>query len=120
MNATTVVTRMINGWERCDVSAIVTCFAEKAIWTNMPRAPVEGRVAIAAAIEDFLTTVDSAAIEIHNQWEVSPTVVINERTERFRLKDGKQIIIPVMGVFETDRDLILAWRDYFDLGAMNV
>jgi limonene-1,2-epoxide hydrolase len=111
---------MIKGWEQRDASAIMACFSEGAVWHNMPMSPIEGRAAIAAAVNGFLNGVEYAFFEVHNQWEVSGKVVVNERTDRFRRMDGKEINIPVMGIFEVQNDLIVAWRDYFDMATMNI
>jgi limonene-1,2-epoxide hydrolase len=33
-------------------------------------------------------------------------------------KDGGEVGLPVMGVFEVHDDKIVAWRDYFDMAAI--
>jgi limonene-1,2-epoxide hydrolase len=41
--------------------------------------------------------------------------VLTERLDRFTI-NGKQIALPVMGIFEVGADgKLVAWRDYFDL-----
>ena len=52
--------------------------------------------------------------EIHRQ-TTTGNVVMNERTDRFVMK-GKEIAIPVVGVFEVNDGKITFWRDYFDNG----
>ncbi len=42
---------------------------------------------------------------------------MNERTDALRRKDGLEVRLPVMGVFEIVDDRIAAWRDYFDMAA---
>ena len=44
---------------------------------------------------------------------VTGNVVMNERIDRLVIK-GKQIALPVAGVFEVTDDKITFWRDYFD------
>ena len=51
----------------------------------------------------------------HHSAEHDQTV-LNERTDRFRLTDGRWVELRVMGVFEVQDGKITAWRDYFDLG----
>jgi len=46
------------------------------------------------------------------------TVVMNERTDVMHRKDGGEIPIRVMGVFEIRDDRIAVWRDYFDMAAI--
>ena len=42
--------------------------------------------------------------------------VMNERVDRFHTGSGRQIELPVMGIFEVNDGLITFWRDYFDQG----
>jgi limonene-1,2-epoxide hydrolase len=35
-----------------------------------------------------------------------------------RRKDGGEVALPVMGVFEVHDGRIAAWRDYFDMAAI--
>ena len=46
------------------------------------------------------------------------SVVMNERTDVMRRKDGGEISLPVTGVFEVVDGKIAAWRDYFDLATV--
>ena len=41
-------------------------------------------------------------------------IVLTERVDVFEMGDAT-IELPVMGAFEIRDDLIVAWRDYFDL-----
>ena len=41
-------------------------------------------------------------------------MVFTERVDRFRIM-GKQVALPVAGVFEIRNGKIAAWRDYFDM-----
>ena len=43
---------------------------------------------------------------------------MNERTDVMRRKDGGEIPLPVMGVFEVVDGRIAAWRDYFDMATI--
>jgi limonene-1,2-epoxide hydrolase len=42
-------------------------------------------------------------------------VVLTERTDTFTI-NGAKSPIPVMGAFDLRDGLIVAWRDYFDMG----
>jgi limonene-1,2-epoxide hydrolase len=53
---------------------------------------------------------------VHQQAENPATgIVMNERTDRFKLANGRWAALRVMGVFELREGKILAWRDYFDM-----
>ena len=54
------------------------------------------------------------AFEIHRQ-TTTGNIVMNERTDHFVMK-GKEIAMPVAGVFEVERRQDQFWRDYFDNG----
>jgi limonene-1,2-epoxide hydrolase len=41
-------------------------------------------------------------------------VVLTERIDTFEM-GGKDVVLPVMGVFEVRDGKIAAWRDYFDM-----
>ena len=58
--------------------------------------------------------VDELVFETHRQ-TVTGNVVMNERTDKFRIGDT-WIALPVAGVFEVGDDgRITLWRDYFDM-----
>ncbi|HEX8403379.1 MAG TPA: limonene-1,2-epoxide hydrolase family protein, partial [Duganella sp.] len=43
-------------------------------------------------------------------------VVLNERIDIFRHKNGGTITLPVMGTVTVENGAITVWRDYFDPG----
>lgn len=113
MSAQDRVTAMIDAFNRMDLDGIVACFAEDAVYHNIPMEPVQGTAAIRAVLEGFM----GAATEV--EWEVLNSVsnggtVLNERVDKFKV-NGTWIALPVMGTFEVTNDRITAWRDYFDL-----
>lgn len=117
--AVETVARMIAGWEALDADAVASCFAEDGIWHNMPYPPTQGREKIRAAVAGFLGGMVKAEFRIHHQGEISPNVVVNERSDIFQTKAGKTLDFPVMGVFEIKSGQIQTWRDYFDSAVMN-
>lgn len=45
--------------------------------------------------------------------------VLTERLDRFERADGSEIgRVMIMGIFELEGDKIVAWRDYFDVNAI--
>jgi limonene-1,2-epoxide hydrolase len=113
-----VVNQMIAAWKKLDAAAICACFAVDAVWCNVSYDPVVGRANISAAIYLFLGGVAEGEFQVHYAGEVSPGVVLTERTDIFRMKDGRMLRIPVMGAFEVRGGLISSWRDYFDPAVM--
>lgn len=97
-----------------DIDALLGFFSDDAVYHNIPIAPVQGRDAIRATLEQFLGPATQAEFEIL-ALAVAGHRVLTERIDRFSIHDRK-IELPVMGVFEVTADgKISAWRDYFDL-----
>jgi limonene-1,2-epoxide hydrolase len=110
-----LVKRFCAAWKDIDVPTIMDFFADDAIYHNMPIQPIQGKDAIKGVIEQF-----SAPFE-HCPWQVlniaaAGNVVLTERVDGF-VGSGKNVQLPVMGVFEIRDGKIAAWRDYFDLAA---
>lgn len=118
MDADRIVRDFCAAWGRADIDALMEAFAEDAVYHNMPMAPAEGKPAIRAVIEGFLKMSPSGVqFEIKNQ-VAADHIVLNERYDTFVGEDGQERGAPVCGVFELDGDgRIVAWRDYFDMGA---
>ena len=112
---TDVVERLVAGWVARDVEAIMRCFCDDAIYTNVPLVPAyEGVAAIRAAVEGFVAMGEEIDFIVHHTTEnLEAGVVMNERTDRFLIR-GEWMEAPVTGVFELRDGRICAWRDYFD------
>ena len=117
-DAEQTVARLVQAWEARDADAVAACFQVDGVWHNMPYPPIEGREAIRTAAANFLATATSVRFEIHHQGLAGPGVVLNERSDIFTQTSGREIVFPVMGVFEVEDGLIRIWRDYFDPGVM--
>ncbi|MFQ6327808.1 nuclear transport factor 2 family protein [Nocardia sp. CWNU-33] len=112
-----IVSAMCRSWSDPDPDKISAFFAEDAVYHNIPMEPVHGRTAIRDFIAGFLTTFDAIDFDIHHQ-VVNGNVVMNERTDTLR-GNGRDTPLLVMGVFEVTDGAITAWRDYFDMAAIN-
>lgn len=111
-----VVSEFIRAWGKRDVDLIMGFFSDDAVYTNIPiDPPNRGREAIRKVIEGFVGMAQEIEFVVHHSAENSATcVVMNERTDRFKL-GPKWVEAPVTGVFELRDGKITAWRDYFDL-----
>ena len=108
-----LILRMIDGFNKIDLDAIVACFADDAIYDNVPMAAVQGTDAIRATLQGFM----GAASEV--QWDIvnivaDGGVVLTERVDKFKI-NNQWIELRVMGTFEVADGKITAWRDYFDM-----
>lgn len=101
-------------WSSPEPARLAEYFTEDAVYHNIPMEPVTGRAAIAEFVAGFLGAFDGIDFQIHRQ-VAADGLVMNERTDVMRRKDGTDIALPVMGVFEVVDGRIAAWRDYFDM-----
>lgn len=113
MTATHIVTAFIDRLNALRMEEAFALLADDIVYHNIPMKPVTGPAAVKAAFARIPFT----AIEFivhhsagHNH------IVLNERTDRFHLADGRWVDLRVMGVFEVMDGKITAWRDCFDLG----
>ena len=112
-----VVTEFCKKWASPDPDELAGYFTEDAVYHNIPMEAVQGREAIKVFIAGFTAAFDGIDFQIHRQVS-DGNVVMNERTDTMRRKDGGEIPLPVMGVFEVADGKIAKWRDYFDLATV--
>ena len=96
-----------------DVDVLLSYFAADAVYHNMPSQPAVGLDAIRQTLSGFVTRMELVGWEVLNQLH-SGDLVMNERIDRFRVP-GKEIALPVAGVFRVRDGKIAEWRDYFDM-----
>lgn len=113
-SADDLVTEFCKKWATPDPDELAGYFTDDAIYHNIPMKPVQGREAIKEFIAGSLAAFDGIDFNVHRQVS-DGTLVMNERTDVMRRKDGSEIPLPVMGVFEVVDGRIAAWRDYFDM-----
>ena len=112
-----VVTEFCTKWASPVPDELAGYFTEDAVYHNIPMEPVKGRDAIKEFIAGFTAGFDGIDFQVHRQIS-DGSVVMNERTDVMRRKDGGEIPLPVTGVFEVVDGKIAAWRDYFDLATV--
>ena len=110
-----IIDHFIAAWAKKDVDLIMSFFTPDAIYINVPIEPPNvGQEMIRKTIEGFVGMAEAIEFRVHQQGESSKGIVLNERTDRFKI-GGRWVEAGVMGVFEFDGDKIKAWRDYFDM-----
>ena len=112
-----VVTEFCKLWANPDPEELASYFTDDAVYHNIPMPPAEGREAIKEFIAGFLAAFDGIDFQVHRQLSQGD-VVMNERTDVMRRKDGLEVPLPVTGVFELRDGKIALWRDYFDLATV--
>jgi limonene-1,2-epoxide hydrolase len=116
-SADDVVTEFGKLWATSDVEKLAGYFTEDAVYHNIPMQPLHGRTAVKEFIEGFTVAHDGIDFRIHRQLS-NGLLVMNERTDVLRRKDGGEIHLPVAGIFEIRNERIAAWRDYFDMAVI--
>ena len=114
MSAEKVVNDFIAAVGRKDVNAAMAMVAEDCYYDNVPLGDMRGRAQMQAFLAPFFAGDGPLQFEIVRQ-TCTGNVVMNERIDRFIMK-GRQIALPVTGVFEVNDNQITFWRDYFDNG----
>lgn len=109
-----VARRFFKAWETGDIDGVADCFAEDAVYHNVPVQPIHGRAAIRTLFQSLLDGFSSSRLEVLHL-AATPGVVLTERIDHFRMRDGRDIRLPVMGVFEVQDGRIRRFSDYFDL-----
>jgi limonene-1,2-epoxide hydrolase len=116
-SADELVTEFCKKWANPDPEVLAHFFTEDGVYHNIPMEPVQGREAIKQFIAGFMAGFDGIDFQVHKQ-VCDGDLVMNERTDVMRRKDGDPIPLPVTGVFEIKDGRIAAWRDYFDMATI--
>jgi limonene-1,2-epoxide hydrolase len=101
-------------WTRNRIDAALAMLAEDVLYDNVPFPDILGRAEVEKFHRGFGIGTDFVV-----EWRVTHiaaagTVVLNERVDIFRHKDGGEIVLPVMGTLTIEGGVITVWRDYFD------
>jgi limonene-1,2-epoxide hydrolase len=107
-----VVRDFCAAWSRRDVEELLGYFTSDAVYHNIPVAPVTGHDGIRELLNMFAPAAETAEFEILNIASRG-SLVFTERIDRFTM-NGRQVALPVAGIFEIRDGKIAAWRDYFD------
>jgi limonene-1,2-epoxide hydrolase len=109
------VRSFIEAWNARDLQRIGALMADDIFYHNIPLEPIRGRETVCAAFAPLIDACSEIDWRVHHIGEGADGVVLTERTDDF-VRDGKRLSVRVMGAFELKDGLIIAWRDYFDLG----
>ena len=113
-NAERVVDDFIAAIGAKDEAAAMAFVAEDCYYDNVPVGSMTGKAKMAEFLAPMFNNKGPVEFEIVRQVAAGNTVM-NERVDKFLAK-GRQIALPVSGVFEVNDGLITFWRDYFDNG----
>lgn len=100
-------------WTRKNPDELLAFFTDDAVYHNIPMPPMQGKAAIRSVFDLFLPPSETIEFEVLHIASAG-NLVFTERVDRF-LMNGRNVSLPVAGVFEVENGLIKAWRDYFDM-----
>lgn len=115
MNAEQVVNAFMAAFDRKDLNGALALVADDCYYDNVPLGDMRGREKMREFLAPMMGGNDPVKFEVLRQ-VASDKLVMNERIDRF-VMNGKQVALPVSGVFEVVDGKINFWRDYFDKGA---
>ena len=110
-----VVNNFIEKIEAKDLAAALDHVSDDCYYDNVPIGDMTGREDMHKFLSGLLKGEGPVEFEVVRQTATGNTVM-NERLDRFQTGSGRQIELPVMGIFEVNDGLITFWRDYFDNG----
>jgi limonene-1,2-epoxide hydrolase len=108
-----LVRSFIADLERADLDAALARVTDDVEYDNVPMSKVFGRDGVRTTLAPFLAQCSEIEWVIHHQ-AATGDVVMNERTDRFRIGD-RWVELGVAGLFVVRNGRIALWRDYFDL-----
>ena len=109
-----VVNAFMTAIDNKDEAAAMALVSDDVFYDNVPVGSMTGKGPMAEFLAPMFKSKGPVEFEILRQ-TATGNMVMNERIDRFQAK-GREIAIPVAGVFEVNDGLITFWRDYFDNG----
>ena len=114
MNAEQVVNAFMAAFDRKDLDGALALVTDDCYYDNVPLGDMRGREKMREFLAPIVAGNEPVKFEVLRQ-AAGDKVVMNERIDRF-VMSGKQVALPVSGVFEVVDGKISFWRDYFDKG----
>lgn len=101
-------------WSANRIDDALAMLSDDVLYDNVPFPDIVGREEVGRFHRSF-----GVGSEFLLDWTITHIaaagrVVLNERIDVFRHKDGGAISLPVMGTLTVENGRITVWRDYFD------
>ncbi len=114
MSAEQVVNDFIAAIGRKDQEGAMALVDADCYYDNVPVGDMRGHEKMLEVLGPMFRSKGPLEFEIVRQ-TCAGNIVMNERIDRFEIK-GRQLGLPVAGIFEVNEGKITFWRDYFDNG----
>jgi ketosteroid isomerase-like protein len=103
--------------DRKDVKGFASFFTVNAIFRFANAPAVSGKENIRKAVYDFFSAIKGLRHNIARIWEFEDVVICEGEVTYTRL-DNKQLTVPFVDVFRTEKGLIADYRIYIDISAL--
>ena len=115
-----VLLAVIDAWKGGDIDALTAHLSDDFVWhyALAIAPPVIGRAAAHRAMTKIRAGQTPISWRILGHAETSDCLFVEGIDEHIG-KDGKRVAIAYAGVLDFRGELICAWRDYFDAGAVD-
>ena len=114
MSAEKVVNAFIAAFDRKDLEGALALVTDDCYYDNVPLGDMRGRDKMREFLGPLIAGDGPVKFEVLRQ-AATGNLVMNERIDHF-VMNGRNIALPVTGVFEVADGKISFWRDYFDNG----
>jgi len=114
MNAEQVVNAFMAAFDRKDLDGALALVTDDCYYDNVPLGDMRGRDKMREFLTPIMAGSDPVKFEVLRQ-AAGDKLVMNERIDRV-VMNGRQVALPVSGVFEVIDGRISFWRDHFDNG----
>ena len=108
-----IVNDYMLAWNSGDLDKVMSFLAEDCVYHNVPVPEVKGKASILKAFMQFAQHMNGIELIILNA-AATGDVVMNDRIDRFTLKNGEKLDLPVAGVFKLRDGKIVLHKDYFN------
>lgn len=107
---------VVSAWNRRDIDAALAGMADDIVWHFAAGAlpPLKGKAAARAFLMQFGDDIAEARWRIFHHAESRDRLFV-EGVDDHTNREGVQIAPPYCGVIEFRGELIVGWRDYFDM-----
>jgi limonene-1,2-epoxide hydrolase len=114
-----VMQRVMAAWTVRDIDAVLSHLADDIVWHYAVAIapPLKGKASARKLLEKMAGETSRLNWRLFDYAERGERLFI-EGAEDYLDKDGATVVTPYAGVLEFRGELICAWRDYLDIGAV--
>jgi limonene-1,2-epoxide hydrolase len=116
MNPIQIAETFFAHWNNNRIDAALAMLADEVLYDNVPFPDIVGRGEVEKFHRGFGIGTDFLLDWKITHIAAAGNVVLNERIDVFRHRNGGEIVLPVMGTVTVEDGQITVWRDYFDPG----